>query len=71
MKNDTMDNRISLAQTKAKIQEDKLSMGSIKGKFPVILDDGKTTIYISDESKAEETKIKYELQRKSKFPTRH
>jgi hypothetical protein len=34
--------------------------GSLTGKFPVILNDGKTVVYISDKSKEEETRTKYE-----------
>jgi hypothetical protein len=71
MKDDTLDNRLSLAHNHSKIPESKLLMGSIKGKFPVILDDGKTIIYISDESKAEETRLKYELLRNTRFPTHY
>jgi hypothetical protein len=70
MKNDKMDNRNSLALHRSKIPDDKLSMGSLKGKYPVILDDGRTTVYILDESKAEETRIKYKLLRESTFPSK-
>lgn len=69
MKNDTLENRLSLARLKAKIPDDKLSMGSLKGKFPILLDDGKTIIYISDLSKADEIKARYELQKKNKYST--
>ncbi len=68
MKNDKMDNRNSLALHRSKIPDDKLLMGSTKGKYPVLLDDGKTTIYISDKSKEDETRLKYQLLRESKFP---
>ena len=68
MKNDKLDNRLSLALHRSKIPDDKLLMGSIKGKYPVILDDGRTVVYISDESKADETRLKYKLLRESKFP---
>jgi hypothetical protein len=68
MKNDKMDNRNSLALHRSKIPDAKLLMGSTKGKFPVLLDDGKTIVYILDESKAEETRIKYRLLRESTFP---
>ena len=70
MKNDTLENRLNLARIKAKIPDDKLLMGSTKNKYPVVLDDGKTIIYISDLSKAEETKLKYETLKNSKFPVR-
>jgi len=69
MKHDSLENRLNLARLKAKIPDEKLSMGSVKGKFPVVLNDGKTVIYISDASKAEETKLKYEIQRNSKYPS--
>jgi hypothetical protein len=69
MKNDTMENRLNLARLKAKIPDDKLSMGSTKGKFPVVLDGGKTIIFISDKSKIEETKLKYQLLKESRYPS--
>jgi hypothetical protein len=69
MKNDTLENRLNLARLKAKIPDDKLLMGSTKDKYPVMLNDGRTIIYISDKSKVEETKLKYELLMKSKMPS--
>jgi hypothetical protein len=71
MKKDTLENRLNLARIKAKIPDEKLLMGSTKEKFPVILDDGKTIIYISDKSKVEETRLKYELLKNSKFPSHY
>lgn len=68
MKNDTMENRLNLARIRAKIPDEKLLMGSTKGKFPVVLDGGKTIVYISDESKIEETKLKYEQIKNNRFP---
>jgi len=38
MKNDSFDNRISLAHNHSKIPEDKTSMGSTKGKYPIVMD---------------------------------
>lgn len=69
MKNGTLENRLSLAHNRSKIPDPKLLMGSIAGKYPVILDDGKTTIYISDKSKEDETRLKYELLKNSRFPS--
>ena len=69
MKNDKWDNRLSLVRDRSKISDEKLLMGSIKKKYPVVLDDGKTIVYIADESKAEETRLKYKLLRESRFPT--
>ena len=68
MKNDSLENRMMLAHNREKISDAKLLMGSLKGKYPVILDDGKTIIYISDESKEAETKLRYELLMRSRFP---
>ena len=67
MKKDILDNRSGLAQHRFKIPDSKLLMGSTRGKYPVILDDGKTVIYISDKSKEAETRLKYKLLMKSKF----
>jgi hypothetical protein len=69
MKNDTLENRLNLARIKAKIPDDKLLMGSLKGKYPVIMDDGKTIVYISDESRADEIRLRYKLLKESRYPT--
>jgi hypothetical protein len=69
MKNDTLDNRLSLALNRFKIPDSKLLMGSIKEKYPVVLDDGRTIVYISDKSKVAETRLRYELLMKSNFPS--
>lgn len=39
----------------------KLLTGSTIDKFPVVLDGGKTIIFISDRSKEEETRLKYKM----------
>jgi len=70
MKNDTLDNRSGLAQHRFKIPDSQLLMGSTSGKYPVILDNGKTIIYISDKSKEAEIRLRYELHMKSRFPSR-
>ncbi|MDX9907681.1 MAG: hypothetical protein RBS55_13930, partial [Bacteroidales bacterium] len=68
MKKDTLENRLNLARLKAKIPDDKLLMGSVIKKYPVVLDGGKTVIYISDKTKVEETRLKYEMLKNSKAP---
>ena len=70
MNKDSFDNRLSLARTRSKIPEDKLSMGSTKGKFPIMLDDGRTIVYISDKSKEEETRLKYASLKNGRYPSR-
>lgn len=66
MKKDILDNRAGLAEHRFKIPDAKLSMGSTMGKYPVVLSDGKTVIYISDKSKEAETRSKYERMVKSR-----
>jgi hypothetical protein len=69
MKNDSFDNRISLAHNHSKIPEDKTSMGSTKGKYPIVMDHGRTIVFISDLSKEAETRLKYEMLKNSRFPS--
>jgi hypothetical protein len=69
MKNSTLENRMILARNRFKISDEKLSMGSTRDKFPVVLDGGKTVIYVSDKNKVEETRLKYEMLRKSRLTT--
>jgi len=38
-----------------------ISIGSTIGKYPVVLDNGKTIIYISDKSKENEIREKYTM----------
>jgi hypothetical protein len=63
MKKDTLENRMNLANRRYKIPDSKLLTGSTTGKYPVILDGGKTIIFISDKSKESETRQKYELRK--------
>lgn len=39
----------------------KLLTGSITNKYPIVLDDGKTIIFISDKSKEDEIRLKYKM----------
>jgi hypothetical protein len=50
-----------------KIPDSKLESGSLTGKHPVVLDDGKTTIFISDKSKEMETRERYKLRMTNRF----
>jgi hypothetical protein len=67
MKKDTLENRMIIEHNRNKIPDSKLSMGSVINKYPIVLDDGKTIIFISDKSKETETRQKYKLQRESKI----
>lgn len=70
MSDDKLKNRNGLALNRSKIPDEKLLMGSISDKYPVVMDDGRTIIYISDKSKEAETRLKYELLKDKKYPTR-
>jgi len=64
MKKDVLENRMNLANHQIKVPHAKLLTGSIQNKFPIILDGGKTILFISDKSKEAETIKRYELRRK-------
>lgn len=49
-----------------KISDSRLS-GSITGKHPVVMNDGKTIIFIADKNKEKETREKYELMMNNKI----
>jgi hypothetical protein len=68
MKTSTLEKMMKVSRNRFKISDERILMGATKNKFPVLLRDGKTIVYISDESKAEETRIKYELIRKGRAP---
>ena len=61
MKKDTLEYRMMQERQKLKIPDSKLLTGSLTGKYPIILDGGRTTIFISDKSKESETRERYEL----------
>jgi len=53
-----------LAHNTYKHSDSKLLTGSTIDKYPVILDGGKTIIFISDKSKEAETREKYALRKR-------
>ncbi len=59
MTSDRFDNRRSLMNSQRTIPKAQQEIGSTKDKFPVVLDGGRTTIFISDKSKAQETIARY------------
>jgi hypothetical protein len=61
MKKDTLEYRMMMERQRLKISDSKLLTGSLAGKYPIILDGGRTTIFISDKSKESETRERYEL----------
>jgi hypothetical protein len=67
MKKDTLEYRMMQERQRLKIPDSKLLTGSIKDKYPVILDGGRTTIFISDKSKESEARQKYELRKDNRI----
>ncbi|MEI7661836.1 MAG: hypothetical protein WCK34_06555 [Bacteroidota bacterium] len=67
-KSDLLDVRVELSKYRYPIPKSKLSSGSTKNKYPVILDGGKTIIFISDQSKESEIRNKYEERKGPKIP---
>lgn len=43
------------------VPKSKLSAGSVADKYPVILDDGRTVVYIADKSREREIRFRYGL----------
>lgn len=68
MKTSTLEKMMKVSRNRLKISDERILMGATKNKFPVMLKDGKTVIYITDKSKAEETREKYELLKTGKAP---
>jgi hypothetical protein len=61
--NDSIDVRLELSNHQNMIPKSKLSSGSLTNKYPIIIDGGKTTIFISDQSKETEVRQKYEMRK--------
>ena len=65
---DAIDNRMGMSNHKVAIPKSKLSSGSVAGKYPVFLDDGRTVVFIADKSREREIRLRYALQ-KEKWQT--
>jgi hypothetical protein len=65
MKKDTLEYRMMQERQRMKTPNSKLLTGSTSDKYPVVLDGGRTIIYIADKNKESETRLKYELHRDS------
>lgn len=59
MKKERPEYRMSMERQRAKSPDPKLLSGSLKGMFPVVLDGGRTTIFISDLSRETEVRDRY------------
>jgi len=64
-KGDLLDVRVALSNYKYSVPDSKLSSGSLVNKFPVVLDGGKTIIFIADQSKEREIREKYEVRKEN------
>ncbi|HTX88353.1 MAG TPA: hypothetical protein VMC08_05135 [Bacteroidales bacterium] len=60
MKKNTVEYKMMMEQGRLKVSNPKLLTGSLVGKYPIKLDEGRTTIFISDLSKEAETRERYE-----------
>ena len=63
MKKDTLEYRMMQERQRLKVPDSKLLSGSTKDKYPVVLDGGKTTIFISDKSREREIRLRYALRK--------
>jgi hypothetical protein len=64
MKSDVIDNRMNLSNQRNNIPASKLMHGSTSDKYPVVLDGGKTVIFISDRSQEAEIRFRYNSRRR-------
>jgi len=69
-KTDQLDVRIELSKNQYSIPKSKLSSGSLNNKYPVILDGGKTIIFISDRARESEIREKYAIRQENRLPAR-
>ena len=60
-KTDAMDNRMEISNHQVTVPKAKLSSGSVVEKYPVMLDDGRTIVFISDKSRESEIRLRYAL----------
>ncbi|MCX6246138.1 MAG: hypothetical protein NTW10_00255 [Bacteroidetes bacterium] len=67
MKKSTLEYRMMMEHNRLKIPNSKLLTGSLAGKYPISLDGGRTTIFISDMSKEAEIREKYQQRQDNKL----
>jgi len=63
-KSDVLSSRMNQANHRFSVPNSKLLTGSVTDKFPVILDGGKTVIFISDKDKESETRARYGVRKR-------
>ena len=67
MKKTTLEYRMMLEHNRLKIPNSKLLTGSLAGLYPIVVDGGRTTIFISDLTKEAETRERYQLRKDSRL----
>lgn len=65
-----MNKKLEMAQNRENLHDEKSLIGSTSGKYPVVLNDGRTVVFIADKSKEAEIREKYESLKDKKYPTR-
>jgi len=60
-KQDSFDSKMEISNHQVSVPKSKLSTGSVVNKYPVVLDDGRTIIYIADKSREPEIRLRYSL----------
>jgi hypothetical protein len=58
---DAIENRRDVSNHKVPVPVSKLASGSVVNKYPIILDDGRTVVYIADKSREREIRLRYAL----------
>jgi hypothetical protein len=58
-KHDLYDKQMKISNYQAVDPRSKLTAGSVVNKYPVVLDDGRTIIYISDKRREAEIRLRY------------
>ncbi|MEI7662278.1 MAG: hypothetical protein WCK34_08775 [Bacteroidota bacterium] len=61
--NDVVDNRLEISNHHVTVPKSKLTSGSVADKYPVMLDDGRTVVYITDKSREREIRLRYGLRK--------
>ena len=61
--NDSFDNKMSISNRQSRVPKPALSTGSVTDKYAVVLDDGRTVIYINDKSREGEIRSRYALRK--------
>jgi len=56
-----------MENNRLKVPDSKLLNGSLAGKFPIVLDDSRTILYISDLSKEAEIRERYKVRMGSRL----